>query len=163
MPDLLHLHLHGRQYYYDRKIPTELRPHMPEPFTGKARYRVRLGTTDLAEAQRARAIHGAQYQLALEKARKTKEGRGEDDTAKRIDALALELHELEAEVPLPDEAIEGALKIVPPSLRSRFWKVKNKGKPQGQAYCHRDGTRLLCSTKPSKGRPRGIRLRASSA
>ena len=128
MADLLHLYLHGRQYYYDRKIPEALRPYMAEPFTGKARYRVRIGTSNLAEAQRARAIHGAQFELALEKARKTKEGKGEDDTAKRIDALALELHQLEEDAPLPDEAIEGAVRLVPPSLRSRFWKVKNEGK-----------------------------------
>lgn len=133
MADILHLYRHGRQYYYDRKVPSDLRPFMPEPHTGKARYRVRLGTTDLVEAQRAKAIHGAQYQLALEKARKAKEGKGEDDTTRQIDALALELHALEQGEPeeaalLPDEAIEQAVAMVPPSLRQRFWKVKNEGK-----------------------------------
>ena len=132
MADLLHLYLHGKQYYYDRKIPDALRPYMAEPFTGKARYRVKVGTSNLAEAQRARAVHGAQFQLALEKARKTKEGKGEDDEVRQIDALALELHALEQGEPdeamgIPDEVLEGALAMVPPPLRKRFSKVKAEG------------------------------------
>jgi integrase len=128
MADLQHLYRHGIQYYYDRKIPVALSPYMPEPFTGKARYRVKIGTSDLGEAQRARAIHGAQFELALEKARRAKEGKGEDDTVRQIDALALQLHALEEDAPLPDEAIEGAVRLVPTPLRQRFWKVKNEGK-----------------------------------
>ncbi len=105
MPDMTNLFLHGRQFYYDRKTPVDLREYMSEPWTGKARYRVRLGTTDLATAQRARAIHNAQFMLMLEKARKAKEGSG--DQLEQIDRLALELHDLQqGDAVLPDEVLE---------------------------------------------------------
>jgi integrase len=132
MPDLLHLYRHGLQYYYDRKIPDPLKRHMPEPFTGKARYRVKLGTTDLADAQRMRAIQGAQFELALLKARKIRDGKGGDDEAAEADRLALQLREAEERDdgdhwPLPDEERERTAKLVPPALRNRFWNTYREG------------------------------------
>jgi hypothetical protein len=60
----------GGRYYYRRVIPSELRPVMPAPFTGKVNWKRALGTADPAAAKKTFAKVQAQCEADLEEARR---------------------------------------------------------------------------------------------
>ena len=119
------LRLHGKQYWYNRSIPIELRDYFPDRFTGKTRYMVRLSTSDLGHAIAARAKQDALFELELDKARKIKAGGSRDsEDVKDIEALALQLKAIaegdgseEDATALPDEVYEQAFEGKSPTLR----------------------------------------------
>src|SRR5262245_522480 len=87
MSDTAYLDLRGRTWWYDRKVPVDLRPFMPEPLTGKARYRVNLMTSDLREAQKLRLTYNPAFETTLALARRRKNG--------ELSGVTDELEELE--------------------------------------------------------------------
>lgn len=116
-----HLRLHGNLWRYDRYVPPELRPYMPEGHRG-TRHRVQLKTPDLSIALRMRPKLDARFAEMVEQARKLRTG--EDDPLRWTIDTALELRELEADgYPLPDEVHQGALRMAPAALRPVFREV----------------------------------------
>jgi integrase len=117
----IHLRLHRRLWRYDRYIPPELRPYMPDGQRG-TRYRVYLKTPDLSAALRMRPRLDAQFAEAVEQARRLRAG--EDDPLRWAIYVALELRGHDA---LPDEVYEGARAMLPSTVRPVFSDVLATG------------------------------------
>lgn len=112
-----HLRLHRRLWRYDRYVDPDLRPFMPEGHRG-TRYRVYLKTSDKTVALRMRPKLDAQFAEMIEQARRQRAG--EDDPLRWTIDTALELREYDA---LPDEVLEGAVRMTPAALRPVFREV----------------------------------------
>lgn len=69
-PDLKHLRLNHRRWWYVRHIPAKLAPYFPEPHRGKHHFLINLETGDLGKAQRQRAKLNATYELIIDKLRR---------------------------------------------------------------------------------------------
>lgn len=84
-------------YYFRRVIPAELRPFMPEPWTGKANWKLSLRTKDPAAAKKAGSRLLRDCMTDFEQAERTKRGEIPAAPARRAAAMPRP-EEIEADV-----------------------------------------------------------------
>jgi len=125
-PATTHLRLHRRLWRYDRFVPPELRPFMPEGYRG-TRFRVYLKTPDLAAALRVRPKLDAQFADMVEQARRRMEGTEGDAVQQGVDAAMYIRREEGHGAPLPDEVYEAAYQALPKVARPVFSEVLGTG------------------------------------